>query len=77
MEPTKQAEDSWVDLVAGSVRSGVGGPDCTPGYYNNEGQPLNDSSRRAMAGYPGGAVAYFAYIDAWRSTGDFKGLEFR
>jgi cyclohexanone monooxygenase len=30
-----------------------------------------------MAGYPGGAVAYFAYIDDWRTNGEFRGLEFR
>ena len=30
-----------------------------------------------MAGYPQGPVAYFDYIDAWRNSGDFEGLEFR
>ena len=24
-----------------------------------------------------GAMAYFQYLDGWRSTGDFGGLEFR
>ena len=28
-------------------------------------------------GYPHGAMAYFQYIDAWRSKGDFDGLAFR
>jgi hypothetical protein len=28
-------------------------------------------------GYPEGPVAYFQYIDAWRNSGDFDGLEFR
>ena len=27
-------------------------------------------------GYPYGPSAYFAYIDAWRASGTFDGLEF-
>jgi hypothetical protein len=27
--------------------------------------------------FPEGPVAYFQYIDRWRSSGDFAGLEFR
>jgi hypothetical protein len=30
-----------------------------------------------MAGYPLGPVAYFDYIDGWRTSGEFSGLEFR
>ena len=28
-------------------------------------------------GYPAGAMAFFQYLDRWRSNGDFEGLEFR
>jgi hypothetical protein len=28
-------------------------------------------------GYPEGPVAYFQYIDEWRTSGEFSGLEFR
>jgi cyclohexanone monooxygenase len=28
-------------------------------------------------GYPQGAMAYFQYIDRWRTSGSFTGLEFR
>jgi hypothetical protein len=28
-------------------------------------------------GYPYGPSAYFAYIDKWRASGTFDGLEFR
>ena len=28
-------------------------------------------------GYPEGPVAYFRYIDAWRNSGTFDGLDFR
>ena len=54
----------------------LGNPDCTPGYYNNEGQELGRQELLA-GGYPEGPVAYFEYIDGWRTSGDFEGLEFR
>ena len=76
VEVTADAEAGWVDqLLTGSTL--FGNPECTPGYYNNEGAPLGDRERRNMAGYPGGAVAYFTYIDGWRQAGEFAGLEFR
>jgi hypothetical protein len=52
----------------------IGGPDCTPGYYNNEGQ---DPGQFLGYGYPYGPSAYFTYIDKWRASGTFDGLEFR
>ncbi len=54
----------------------IGSPDCTPGYYNNEGQPPGPAARLAV-GYPAGASAYFKYIDEWRNSGAFEGLAFR
>ncbi len=54
----------------------IGSPDCTPGYYNNEGQAPGPAARLAV-GHPGGAMAYFKYIDEWRNSGEFEGLEFR
>lgn len=76
VEVTKDAEDAWVALLLTGVGRMIGSPDCTPGYYNNEGQ---DPGPRAKlnVGYPAGASAYFKYIDAWRSAGTFDGLEFR
>jgi len=52
-----------------------GSAECTPGYYNNEGQPATAAQRANVLGFPGGPLAFFSYIDAWRSTGDFAGLE--
>jgi cation diffusion facilitator CzcD-associated flavoprotein CzcO len=77
IEVTAEAEQAWMDLLDSSPASFIGNPDCTPGYYNNEGQPLNARARFGMAGYPLGPVAYFEYIDNWRNSGDFEGLEFR
>src|SRR5690606_4725668 len=76
VEVTRQAEDAWIDLLLSSPRfSVIGSPDCTPGYYNNEGQPAKD--RELFVGYPQGAMAFFRYIDEWRNSGAFEGLAFR
>ena len=76
VEVTKEAEESWVELLLTAPDLGIiGSADCTPGYYNNEGQPGRD--RQSFVGYPAGAMAYFQYLDQWRSTGDFDGLELR
>jgi len=64
-------------LLESSPQSFLGNPDCTPGYYNNEGKPMGPRERFAMSGYPEGPVAYFHYIDGWRNSGRFEGLEFR
>jgi cation diffusion facilitator CzcD-associated flavoprotein CzcO len=74
VEPAQEAEDAWVTLLASGPGSIIGGADCTPGYYNGEGQ---DPGAFLGHGYPYGASAYFAYIDAWRKSGRFEGLEFR
>ena len=74
VEVTADAEEAWMELL----RSGVtilGSGECTPGYYNNEGQPAKEQD--SWRGYPQGAVAFFSYIDGWRRSGTFEGLEFR
>ncbi|MDP1632382.1 MAG: NAD(P)/FAD-dependent oxidoreductase [Caulobacter sp.] len=77
VEVTKAAQDAWVALLlTGMGRVFMGSPDCTPGYYNNEGEDPGPAAKLNV-GYPAGASAYFRYIDAWRSKGDFEGLAFR
>jgi cyclohexanone monooxygenase len=51
-------------------------PDCTPGYYNNEGKDPGPVEMLNV-GYPAGAMAYFNYLRQWRESGRFEGLEFR
>jgi cation diffusion facilitator CzcD-associated flavoprotein CzcO len=75
VEVTQQGEDAWMELLYSGPQLGtIGSTDCTPGYYNNEGQGHGIDW---FLGYPGGAMAYFQYLDQWRSKGDFAGLEFR
>jgi cyclohexanone monooxygenase len=76
VELTQEAEEAWLDLLRSGPGMTLGSADCTPGYYNNEGQP-DGTGWSLIAGYPQGAMAYFQYLDAWRSTGEFAGLEFR
>jgi cyclohexanone monooxygenase len=74
---TAEAEQAWVEEMKDKARLGVKFyTECTPGYYNNEGQELGRQGLLA-GGYPEGPVAYFQYIDRWRSSGAFDGLEFR
>jgi cation diffusion facilitator CzcD-associated flavoprotein CzcO len=75
VEVTKEAEDAWVELLLSGGGLLLGSPDCTPGYYNNEGQ---DAGLRARlnVGYPAGPVAYFTYLGDWRTSGAFRGLSF-
>ena len=76
IEVTAEAEAEWVELMASSERGFLGNPDCTPGYYNNEGGPIGLKERLNASGYPDGPAAYWEYLDRWRSTGDFAGLAF-
>ena len=75
VEVTQDAQKAWVDLLLTGPGRMMGSPDCTPGYYNNEGKPSPNA--KYAVGYPMGASAYFKYLDAWRNSGDFDGLEFR
>jgi len=76
VEATEEAENAWVEMLESTEGSFLGNPDCTPGYYNNEGRPIGRRERLNGSGFPAGPVAYFAHIDAWRSSGDYSGLEF-
>ena len=75
-EVTKAAEDAWIELILSGPGRMLGSADCTPGYYNNEGQDPGPAAKLHV-GYPAGAGAYFRYIAEWRDKGDFDGLEFR
>ena len=76
VEVTAEAEDAWVDLlVSGGGGSMLGAADCTPGYYNNEGQAPAPSAA-TMVGYPAGPSAFFDYLERWRRSGQFEGLAF-
>ncbi len=75
VEVTERAEDEWMEQVRPNPVMTSFLADCTPGYYNNEGQ-FDGRQWPLGGGYHLGAPAYFRYIEQWRKSGDFAGLEF-
>ena len=75
MDVDEKAQEDWVKLLLSGPGMMINSPDCTPGYYNNEGQPMDDRAKYAV-GYPAGPNAFFSYMRGWRSDGQFKGLRF-
>jgi cyclohexanone monooxygenase len=75
VEPTQEAVSQWVSLIMTTEPSVITSTDCTPGFWNNEGQGWNEAFRRAQ-GHPGGAGGFFTHIDAWRRSGRYAGLMF-
>jgi len=73
-----EAGDVVVVDARGDMSSGIfGDSDCTPGYYNLEGQAGGRATKLNAAGYPQGPAAFFTFIDGWRRSGRFEGLAFR
>lgn len=75
VEPTREAENTWVDLILTTGPSLMASSDCTPGFWNNEGQGWSKEFRQSQ-GHPGGPLSFFAHMATWRKAGDFKGLRF-
>jgi cation diffusion facilitator CzcD-associated flavoprotein CzcO len=75
-EPTAEAEQAWLDFLLTGRGNALSNTECTPGYYNNEGAGLRERDKYNL-GHPGGAMAFFHHIAAWRSSGKFEGLAFR
>jgi cation diffusion facilitator CzcD-associated flavoprotein CzcO len=76
VEVTPEAEAAWMQRLISGGRQFAGNPDCTPGYYNNEGQEAGPGDIVNRLGFPEGPTAYFEYIADWRSSGEFAGLTF-
>ena len=75
VEASAEAEKAWVDLLLTGLGARLGDTGCTPGYYNNEGEGFGEAAKYSV-GHPAGAMGYFNHIDAWRKSGEYKGLEF-
>lgn len=74
IEPSQVAEDAWVQEIIGLSRiSESFQADCTPGYYNNEGQPNPTSTQNSA--YGKGPIPFFQRMAAWREEGSMAGLE--
>lgn len=74
VEATKEAENAWVEeIIAVSRYNEEFLAACTPGYYNNEGQPNPKSVQNGS--YGKGSRPYFRITKAWREEGNMLGLK--
>ncbi len=74
LEATAAAEQTWVETI---IKQSEGRrkflETCTPGYFNNEGNVTDATSRSAP--YGAGPMAFIKLLQQWREAGDFEGLE--
>jgi cation diffusion facilitator CzcD-associated flavoprotein CzcO len=75
VEVKKHAQDDYVALL---LRHGIpfGNPQCTPGYYNNDGQ-TEGRAFKLNCGYPQGSSAFVTMIQEQCRIGEFPELERR
>ena len=78
VEPTAEAEAAWVDEIIRLAGSGATAflSECTPGYYNREGQTGSGASMQNAA-YAPGINAFNALLADWRKQGDLAGMSVR
>jgi len=74
LEPTQEAQDKWVETIIDKAQMREQFlAECTPGYYNNEGQIAARARQNSF--YGGGSMEYFSILKAWREDGSMPGLE--
>jgi cyclohexanone monooxygenase len=75
LEATAEAEEEWLATVQAAARArGSYAEDCTPGYYNAEGQPSTMAVRNGVFG--AGPINYFQILADWRADGQSRGVRF-
>jgi len=74
VEPTAEGVEGWLDVLR-SFYIGGGGflAECTPGYYNNEGQPKGGSG--FFGAYAAGPTMFNRLLEEWRATAELPGME--
>jgi cyclohexanone monooxygenase len=76
VEATREGEDAWLSVLTESASDfRTFQEQCTPGYYNNEGQPA--AGGFLGTSYGNGPLAFFQLLADWREAGTFDGLELR
>jgi cyclohexanone monooxygenase len=76
VEATAEGEEAWRTTLAESARDFRAFQEsCTPGYYNNEGQP--GTGGFLGTSYGNGPMVFFQLLADWRAAGTFDGLELR
>ncbi|KIW90289.1 uncharacterized protein Z519_08933 [Cladophialophora bantiana CBS 173.52] len=73
IEPTQEAEDKWVEtIIESGVNSRAFHMECTPGYYNNEGQITRKLAKNQW--YGGSPLWVINMLREWREAGKLEGL---
>lgn len=74
VEPSARAVDQWCATIQETaIDNSTFQRECTPGYYNNEGEK-NIRSHLGEPYWPG-FYAFEDLLQAWRDSGDMQGLE--
>lgn len=74
LEPTPEAERAWVEEVVKSARARQEYlSECTPGYYNNEGEVAPLSAQNGS--YWRGPMTFLRLLEHWRRDGTLGGIE--
>lgn len=73
VEATLAAEEAWVTEIDAAAISMVEAlRECTPSYFNHEGDVSRLNARNSP--YGGGALAFYRLIADWRAEGSLAGL---
>jgi cation diffusion facilitator CzcD-associated flavoprotein CzcO len=76
IEPSQEAQAHWCETIERTEsKSRDFQLECTPGYYNNEGQ-LDRGPGFVGGLYGGGPIEFQKIVDEWLSDGGMKGLKF-
>ncbi len=74
VEASEEGEAAWVKQCIDKARdTGDFFENCTPGYYNNEGQTSELSAQNGF--YGGGSLEFFKILEDWREADTLDGLE--
>jgi len=76
VEVSAEAEAAWIQRCL--EKAGMAADffeNCTPGYYNNEGNTSALSVQNGFYGGGSGSVEFIALLEAWRQDGSMPGLE--
>lgn len=74
IEVTQDAENAWVAEIDAAAVSMVDAlRECTPSYFNHEGDVSRLNARNSA--YGGGPLAFYHIIRDWRAEGSMRGLE--
>lgn len=77
VEVTAEAEQAWIETIRAGTPAVSPLEQCTPGYFNNEGQASKTVSNYTSMLYAPGCNAFNALLAEWRANGEFAGFQFR